>query len=50
MKKWEEIFCAVLVGFLLGISAFLYLNETIWKRTTVVVPYAYAIPCAAKGD
>ena len=44
MKKAEELFCAVLVGFLLGLGAFLGLSETIWKRVQISIPYAHVIP------
>ena len=47
MNRAEELFCAVLVGILLGISIFLGLSETIWKRVQVVVPYAHVLPCGS---
>lgn len=45
MNKREELFCAVLIGFLLGLGVFLGLSETIWKRVQVSIPYAHVIPC-----
>ena len=48
-RSLDALIC-LLVGVLIGIALMSTLTDAIWKKARTSIPYAYVLPCAAKGE
>ena len=48
-RSLDALIC-LLVGVLIGIALMSTLTDRLWRKAQTTIPYAYVLPCAARGE